>query len=352
VKKQYSEFAQPVKTAIVGYGFSAKTFHIPFLHALQNFTLSAISSRQAETVKRDCPEATHFLSAEEMLCESEAELVIITAPNDVHYSLAKLALENNKHVVIEKPFVTKIAEGEALIALANEKNLTLSIYQNRRWDGDFLSVDKLIKENRLGKVKVFESHFDRFRPSVQARWRETAADGGGILFDLGPHLIDQALQLFGLPAAITATCRAMRENSENTDFFHLTLHYPDKVALLQANLFCAGPNIRFRVQGDEGSYEKMGLDPQESRLKTGLIPDQASWADEDEAEYGFIYDAEQSQRVKTERGGYQIYYQELAEAIRNGSQAPVTAEQSLQGIRLILLAIESNDKGKTLKVRD
>jgi len=352
VTTQYSEFSRPVKTAIVGYGFSAKTFHIPFLQALQNFSLSAISSRQAETVKRDCPDAIHFSSANEMLCESDAELVIITAPNDVHFSLAKLALENNKHVVIEKPFVTKIADGEALIALANEKNLTLSVYQNRRWDGDFLSVDKLIKENRLGKVKVFESHFDRFRPKVQPRWRETAAEGGGILFDLGPHLIDQALQLFGLPEAITATCRAMRENSENTDFFHLTLHYPDKIVLLQANLFCSGPNIRFRVQGDEGSYEKMGLDPQENRLKTGLIPDRASWADEDEAEYGFIYDAEQSHRVKTERGGYQLYYQELAEAIRNGGQAPVTAEQALQGIRLILLAIESNEKGKTIKVND
>jgi len=352
VNKQYPAFTRPIKTAVVGYGFSAKTFHAPFLNALQNFTLSAISSRQVETVKRDCPEVTHFLSAKEMLCESEAELVIITAPNDVHFSLAKLALENNKHVVLEKPFVTKTEEGEVLIALAKEKNLILSVYQNRRWDGDFLTVDKLIKENRLGKIKVFESHFDRFRPKVQSRWRETAAVGGGILFDLGPHLIDQALQLFGLPEAITATCRAMRENSENTDFFHLTLHYPDKVALLQANLFCSGPNIRFRVQGDEGSYEKMGLDPQESRLKTGLVPNQASWADETEEEYGFIYEADKSQLVKTERGGYQVYYQELAEAIRNGGPAPVTAEQSLQCIKLILLAIESNDKGKTLKVSD
>jgi len=352
VNKQYSEFSNPIKTAIVGYGFSAKTFHIPFLRELTNFTLFAISSRQAEAVKRDCPEARHFSSAKEMLCGSEAELVIITAPNDVHFSLAKLALENNKHVVIEKPFVTKLAEGEALIALAKEKKLTLSIYQNRRWDGDFLTVDKLINENRLGKIKVFESHFDRFRPKVQPRWRETAAVGGGILFDLGPHLIDQTLQLFGLPKAITATCRTMREGSENTDFFHLTLHYPDKVALLQANLFCSGPNLRFKVQGDEASYEKMGLDPQENRLKAGLVPSPVSWADETEAEYGFIYDGEQSQPVKTERGGYQVYYQELAETIRSGGQAPVSAEQSLQSIKLILLAIESNKTGKTLQVAD
>ena len=348
--KELASMAPPaIKTAIVGYGFSAKTFHIPFINSLANFALSAISSRKVDDVKRDWPDATHFSSAQDMLCQSDAELVIITAPNDVHYSLAKLALENNKHVVLEKPFVTQIEEGEALIALAKEKDLILSVYQNRRWDGDFLTVDKLIKENRLGKVKVFESHFDRFRPNVQQRWRETAAVGGGILFDLGPHLIDQALHLFGLPEAITATCRAMREGSENIDFFHLTLHYPDKVALLQANLFCSGPNIRFRVQGDEGSYEKMGLDPQENRLKAGVTPKETSWADETETEHGVIYDAEQSYSIKTERGGYQLYYQALAESIYSGGEAPVTAEQALQSIKLILLAMESSATGRKLK---
>ena len=341
-----------IKTAIVGYGFSAKTFHIPFIDSLADFSISAISSRKTEDVNRDWPSARHFSSAQDMLSQSDAELVIITAPNDVHFPLAKLALENNKHVVLEKPFVTQIEEGEVLIALAKEKNLVLSVYQNRRWDGDFLTVDKLIKENRLGKIKVFESHFDRFRPNVQQRWRETAAVGGGILFDLGPHLIDQALQLFGLPTAITATCRAMREGSENIDFFHITLHYPDKVALLQANLFCSGPNIRFRVQGDAGSYEKMGLDPQEDRLKAGVTPKDVSWADESEAEYGIVYDAERSQIVTTERGGYQRFYQALAEAIRGDGKVPVTAEQALQSIKLIFLAMESSETGQTLKLKN
>ncbi|HEY7866664.1 MAG TPA: Gfo/Idh/MocA family oxidoreductase, partial [Psychromonas sp.] len=239
-----------IKTAIVGYGFSAKTFHLPFIDTLPEFEVSAISSSQIDAVKQDWPNAAHYLTAEEMLQKSDAQLVIITAPNEVHFSLAKLALENNKHVILEKPFVTKVEDGHTLIALAKEKGLILSVYHNRRWDGDFVTVKKLIAENALGNIKHFESHFDRFRPSLRQRWRENAQDGGGILFDLGPHLIDQALQLFGLPEAITAQCKMMREGATNIDYFNLTLHYPDKLALLSASLFCAGPNLRFNIQGD------------------------------------------------------------------------------------------------------
>jgi len=193
-----------IKTAIVGYGFSAKTFHLPFVNALPEFEVSAISSSQVDAVMRDWPNAVHYFTVEEMLQNSDVQLVIITAPNDVHFSLAKLALENNKHVILEKPFVTKIADGQALISLAEEKGLILTVYHNRRWDGDFLTVKKLIAENKLGDIKYFESHFDRFKPTVRQRWREQSQDGGGLLFDLGPHLIDQALQLFGLPEAVTA----------------------------------------------------------------------------------------------------------------------------------------------------
>ena len=340
-----------IKTAIVGYGFSAKTFHLPFLNALDNFAVTAISSSQAEMVKQDHPNAEHYFTAEEMLQNSDADLVIITAPNNVHYALAKLALENNKHVILEKPFVTKIADGQALIALAKEKSLVLSVYQNRRWDGDFLTVKKLIAENKLGNIKHYESHFDRFRPNTTQRWREQTQDGGGILFDLAPHLIDQALQLFGLPIAVTAQCEIMRAESTNIDYFNLTLHYPDKLALLHASLFSAGPNLRFNIQGDQGQYRKLGLDPQEERLKAGIQPITADWGKEDEQQYGHLYFTDSSQVEETECGGYQHFYLQMADAINNGTKPPVSAEDALWNIRLIELAMESSRLGKKIAVK-
>ncbi|WP_415227637.1 oxidoreductase [Psychromonas sp.] len=339
-----------IKTAIIGYGYSAKTFHIPFINALDEFEVSAISSSQVEAVKHDWPDVRHYLSAEDLIANSDAQLVIITAPNDVHFSLAKLALAHNKHVVLEKPFVTNISDGEELIALAKEKKLQLSVYHNRRWDGDFLTVKKLIAENKIGSIKHFESHFDRFRPTVRQRWREKASDGGGILFDLGPHLIDQALQLFGMPDAITAQCKIMREGSTNIDFFSLTLHYPDKLAVLNASLFSAGPNMRFNVQGELGNYVKFGLDPQEEQLKSGCELDADNYGAEDPAQYGVLYLADSSKPVATESGNYPHFYLQMAEAIRYGSQTPVAAIDALANIRLIELAMASSQLGKTLKV--
>ncbi|SEL52871.1 Predicted dehydrogenase [Colwellia chukchiensis] len=339
-----------IKTALVGYGFSAKTFHLPFISSLAEFEVAAISSSQQKQVKTDWPNAAHYFSAEEMLTTTDAQLVIITAPNDVHYSLAKLALENNKHVILEKPFVTNVADGEALIALAKEKSLLLSVYQNRRWDGDFLTVKKLLATNALGNIKHFESHFDRFRPKVSPRWREQAQDGGGILFDLGPHLIDQALQLFGIPKAITAQCEIMREHSTTIDYFNISLHYPDMLASLQASLFSAGPNLRFNIQGDKGHYRKFGLDPQEAKLKAGAVPIGDDWGQEMPQDYGQLYLATSSQTEKTLAGGYQHFYKKMAEAINTGAQAPVSANDALWTIRLISMAMDSSRLGKTLAV--
>jgi len=340
----------PIKTAVIGYGFSAKTFHIPFISSLAEFELTAISSSQVDAVTTDWPSAKHYLSSDDLLKNSDAELVIITAPNDVHFSLAKTALEQNKHVIIEKPFVTNVADGEELIALAAEKGLILSVYNNRRWDGDYLTVKKLIQDGSLGEIKCFESHFDRFRPEVRQRWREQSATGGGILFDLGPHLIDQMLQLFGVPDAITAQCLIMREGSSNIDYFNLVLHYSDKVATLHSDLYSAGPNKRFSVKGDKGSYEKQGLDPQEDRLKAGVLPMEPSWADETVEQYGRLYSADAVESVVTQRGGYQHYFLTMADAIRSNSEAPVNAEDALWSIRLIELAMESSRLGKTLTI--
>lgn len=340
----------PIKTAVIGYGFSAKTFHIPFVSSLAEFELVAISTSNGDAVAKDWPSAQHYAKASNLLASSDAELVIITAPNDVHFELAKQAIENGKHVIIEKPFVTNVKDGEALIKLAKENNRVLSVYHNRRWDGDFLTAKKIIEEKRIGELKHFESHFDRFRPEVRQRWREQATDGGGILFDLGSHLIDQVIELFGLPEAVSAECKMMREGSINVDYFDVAMHYPNHLAIVHADLFSAGPNKRFTLKGTKGSYEKLGLDPQEPRLIEGVLPTEPSWADEAAENYGCFYGADDSEIVATERGGYQHYFLQMAEAIRNHTAPPVKAEDALWNIKLIELAMESSRLGQKLPV--
>jgi len=338
-----------IKTAVIGYGFSAKTFHIPFVTTLDEFDLTAISTSRQE-IQSDWPEVQHYVHAEELLAHSDAELVIITTPNDVHFKLAKAALENGKHVIIEKPFVTNTADGEELIKLAKNKGLTLSVYHNRRWDGDFLTIKKMLNEQKFGELKHFESHFDRFRPEVRQRWREQTTEGGGILFDLGSHLLDQAITLFGLPVTISADCKVMRENSTNVDYFHLLLHYSDHIAVLHGDMFSAGPNTRFTVKGSDGSYVKYGLDPQEERLIAGVQPNTNEWSEESSSQYGNFYTSDDRTPIKTERGCYQEYFQQIARAIRTGAPCPVTAEDALLNIQLIELAMESSRTGKNLVV--
>ena len=339
-----------IKTALIGYGFSSQTFHIPFLLCNKNFQISAISSSKPELVKSQLPDAVVYESAEALITESDVDLVIITTPNELHFPLAKLALEHGKHIVIEKPFVTNSEDGKTLIELAKKHNRIASVFQNRRWDGDFLTVKKLISEERLGAVRIFESHFSRFRPTPKQRWRESGELGSGILFDLGPHLIDQALQLFGMPNAITAQCKMMRDGAASVDFFHLVLHYENHLAILEASPYSAAPNARFSVQGTKAQYVVQGLDPQEDLLKAGISPKFDSWAQEDEENFGQLYTDDQMKIIPTERGKYQCYFAKLATAINDGEPNPVSLDEALQNIRLIELAMESSESGKTLTV--
>lgn len=342
-----------IKTAVIGYGLSAKTFHLPFIQQQSELQLVAISSRQAE-LKLDYPQISHYQQAEELIAQSDAELVVITSPNDSHYPLAKLALQAGKHVLVEKPFVLTETEGMELFELAAQKQRQLFVYHNRRFDGDFLTLQQLLDSDVLGPIRYFESHFDRFRPVPRLRWREQQGAGTGILFDLGPHLIDQAIALFGAPEALTARCRALRQGSNTVDYFHLLLHYADKEVVLHSSPFCALPTTRFILQGDLGSYHKTGLDPQEDALRAGQKPGGAGWGQEVDAMYGRL--ALQSEQQSLTRsyptlaGNYQLFYQQLVASIQQGSASPVSADAALLNIRLIELALQSQQQGKTLKL--
>lgn len=336
-----------IKTAVIGYGLSAKTFHLPFIQLQAELELVAISSSQPQ-LRLDYPELKHYQNAEELIRESDAELVVITSPNDSHYPLAKQALLSKKHVLVEKPFVLTEAEGKELFALANTQQRQLIVYHNRRFDGDFLTLKQLLQSGELGTIRYFESHFDRFRPVPRARWREQQGAGTGILYDLGPHLIDQAIALFGAPDALTSRCRALRQGSETIDYFHMMLHYSDKEVVLHSSPFCALPTTRFILQGDLGSYHKTGLDPQEDALRAGQKPVGANWGQEPEAMYGVLANAQGQRVYPSLAGNYQQFYQQLVLALTVGKSSLVSADEALLSIKLIELALQSQQQGKTL----
>ena len=339
----------PIKVAIVGYGYSAKTFHLPFILSLSQFEWVAVSSSQSAYLNQHYPKVECYSDPYEMLAQTEAELVIITSPNDVHFALAKAALENGKHVILEKPFVTKSTEGEALIEIAEQVGCLLSVFQNRRWDGDFMTLRDVIATGQLGEVKYFESHFDRYRPEVRQRWRELAQDGGGILFDLGPHLLDQALCLFGMPNAVTAQCRIMRPKATTIDYVNIVLDYKETIVNLHANLYSPEPNIRFNVLGTKAKYVKYGLDDQERHLKAGVIPLSEHWYSSLVEQAGIVYqEGEKPYEVLGQQGTYQAYFEQVAAAIHGDRAIPVPAHEALESIRLIEAALESSQSGQRI----
>ena len=338
-----------IRTAVIGYGLSARIFHLPFIQLQPELELVAISSRQPQ-LRQDYPQLQHYQDGLDLIARSDADLVVITSPNDSHYPLARQALEAGKHVLVEKPFVVNSTEGEALIELAAQKRRTLAIYHNRRFDGDFLTLQQLLHSGRLGDIRYFESHFDRFRPEPRARWREQAGAGSGILYDLGPHLIDQALALFGPPDSISARCRELRAGAESTDYFHLLLHYPDKEVVLHSSPFCASPTLRFMLQGTRGSYAKFGLDPQEDALRAGQLPEGPDWGLEPASEYGRFHTADRAEIVATLPGDYRQFYAALVRTLRHGDALAISPQQALLGIRLIELALRSSREGRRLAV--
>lgn len=337
-----------IKVGIIGFGYSAKTFHIPLIEASDSLVFHSISSSRQEAVKEKHPNVSIYHSPEALIASGGLDLVIITAPNDVHYSLAKLCLENGIHVVLEKPMTTTSLEAQALVALAKERSLVLSVFHNRRWDGDFLTVKKLLEEDRLGDVRYFESRFDRFRPNVRERWREQPGPGSGIWFDLGSHLVDQAICLFGMPKAVTARCLPTRENAKTTDYFHVQLHYENLEVVLHASSFSAAPNCRFRVEGTKGSYLKYGLDVQEEQLKDGVSPNDAEYGLEGEEDFGRLYSEASSELIGAEQGCYQQYYIKLAEALNSEGHNPVDPEEAVTVIQILELAERSSRLGETL----
>ena len=342
-----------ISTLLVGFGFSATTFHLPFLNYLPQFSVDVVISSKPDAVKAVLPHAEVYASLEEALKIHDVDLVVITTPNHLHAPQAKIALEHSCHVLVEKPFTLSSQDATELVALANAQRKQLCVYQNRRFDGDFLTLAALIKEGTLGDIKRLDSRFDRFRPVPRNRWRENAGPGSGIFWDLGPHLIDQALQLFGQPEAVSANILTLREGGQSDDTFDITLHYTDKMIKLGSSAFQAGTTLRYDLQGTKGSFRKFHLDPQENQLRAGLPFDDASWATSEPTQDGVLALVNESgdvveQTIPTQKGEYLTFFTRLAHAIAHAERSPADASTVIPVIRVMELAIKASETGKTL----
>ncbi|MBA2816999.1 oxidoreductase [Candidatus Pantoea persica] len=342
-----------LRVGLMGYGFASKTFHAPLIAGTPDVELAAVSSSDEAKVHADWPQVKVVADPQALLDDPSLQLIVIPTPNDTHFLLAKAALNAGKHVVVDKPFTVTLSQARELEALAKAKGLLLSVFHNRRWDSDFLTLKQLLKDGSLGEVRYFESHFDRFRPEVRQRWREMKGAGSGIWYDLGPHLIDQALQLFGAPVAINVDMAEMRPGAQTTDYFHATLTYPQRRVVLHASMLVAAESPRYVVHGTRGSYVKYGLDPQEDRLKAGDFPPGEEWGYD--MRDGVLRLAEgdgvKEETLMTQPGNYPAYYAAVRDAICGRGANPVTAEEAIQVMELIELGLQSAEKRQTLSLR-
>lgn len=338
--------AKTINIALIGYGFVGKTFHAPLIQSIEGLTLAVVSSRDEEKVKRDLPNVLVVATPEEAIQHPDVDLVVIASPNATHAPLAALALNAGKHVVVDKPFTLDMQEARELIALADEKQRLLSVFHNRRWDSDFIGIKQVIEEGRLGKVKLFESHIDRFRPEVRVRWREQNVPGSGLWFDLGPHLIDQTLQLFGLPQSVQGNIATLRDGAEINDWAHVILNYPEHKVILHASMLVAGGTSRFTVHGDKASVVKARIDQQEAQLLAGVIPGSESWG-EDSDDLVLFDAAGDATRLKTPKGDQRQYYINVRDALTGTIGNPVHPVEALAVMAVLEAAVRSSETGST-----
>ncbi len=343
-----------VSVGIVGFGAAGRVFHAPVISAVPALRLAAVVQRHGDDAGNLYPRIKTLKNADDLLGDPDIELVVVATPNATHFELARTALEAGKHVVVDKPFTVSSSEGRQLVDLAKKKGKILTVFQNRRWDGDFLTVCSVLQSKRLGRLVEFESHFDRFRNLLKpGAWKEAPLPGSGLLYDIGPHLIDQALMLFGYPPRLRADIRRERDGAVTDDQFEIVLLYPNLKVTLEAGMLAREARPRFRLYGTNGSFVKWGLDPQEDGLRRGESPSAKPWGVEGPEAWGIldVCDGPDGSREKVETvpGRYQTFYENVCEAIVNGADLLVMPEQALRTIRIIELAIQSAGDGRIVE---
>jgi predicted dehydrogenase len=331
----------PIRTAVVGFGISGKVFHAPLISADPGYSLDVIVTADPDRVAeaaRLYPDTRIVPTPEALFAlAGDLELVVLGTPPVTHFDLAATAIAHGLHVVVDKPFVTSSAHGAELIARAAGAGVRLTVFQNRRWDADFLTLQKLVREGALGEVRSFESRFEWWRPEGFGNWRDIAAvsDGGGILNDLGAHLIDQAIQLFGPVARSYGETANHGRSGADTEAFVSLLHESGVRSRLWMNGMAAQVGPRFRVMGSEAGYTKWGLDSQEPALAAGMRPTDRRYGVEPQTHWGSLGIDGDLQQIAPETGAYPLFYAQLASALRGGGPLPVTAPEALEVLKII-----------------
>jgi scyllo-inositol 2-dehydrogenase (NADP+) len=354
--------AAEIGVGVIGFGLATRVFHAPFVSAVPGLKLHMIVERSSNGAAQAYPVARIARSVEDLLADPEISLVVVATPNQTHYTLAKQALLAGKHVVIDKPFAATSAEARELIDLASAHSLVLAPFHNRRWDGDFLTVKKLLADGSLGRLVTFESHFDRYRPILrEGTWKEASGAANGLLMDLGPHLVDQVVALFGMPKTITASVRTDRDNTKIEDAFDIALGYDGLLAWCRSSMLACDASPRFLLHGTAGSFKKYGLDPQEPAIVAGArVPPmgEANWLLEPEELWGTLTVAPVLEdpgtlvktTVKTQPGDYRPYYANVRDAILGNAALDVPSEAGFNTVRLLELARVSSAERRTITV--
>src|SRR5215472_888741 len=343
-----------IEVGLVGFGLAGRAFHAPVIRAVPGLHLAAIVERTGNEAAEKYPDVRIVRSLDELLAIREIQLVVIATPNDTHYSFARQCLEAGRDVVIDKPFTTTVAEAKSLLEFAKEAGRLVTVYQNRRYDGDFQAIQKLVAEGTLGRIVRFETHYDRYRAQLKpGAWRETTRPGSGILFDIAPHLIDHALVLFGLPEGITADVRTEREDAVADDAFDIMFHYPGALrAVLRSSILAAAPRPRFVLLGTRGSFVKQTVDPQENNLRHGNIPASGPWGAEPEENWGVLTGRDGDQftqrRIPSANCDFRDYYANVRDALLGKATPAVTPEWAVNVMRQLEIASESSERRCTI----
>jgi len=350
---------QLVKVGLCAFGMSGKIFHAPFLKEHPGFFMSAVVERSKEDSKEKYPDAEIYRSVEEMLKNADIEVVVVNTPVQTHFEYVKMALEAGKNVIVEKPFTVTVSEAEELVNLAENKNLFLSVYQNRRFDRDYLQVQKVLAEGKLGNVRETEIRFDRFRtdPSGKDHKENPEQNGSGSVHDLGSHLVDQATQFFGFPENVFADIFSMKGEAYANDYFEILLYYKNDLRVrLKSSVFTKEDHYAYKIHGDKGSFLQERTDNQENELVAGTIPAYGKeWMEplkEPDGILNYLNENSETKRVLTssEFGNYMNYYQQIYEHIVFGYALPSLGNEIVQNMKIIEAALESSKKGKVVEL--
>jgi scyllo-inositol 2-dehydrogenase (NADP+) len=346
---------EPIQVGLIGFGLAGRAFHAPVISAVPGLRLAAILQRSGTEAAQAYPGARIVHSFDELLAIPEIRLIVIASPNETHYPFARQCLAAGRDVVVDKPFTVTLQQAIDLVQFAKQCGRLLAVYQNRRYDGDFQAILKLAAAGTLGRIVRFETHYDRFRPNLKPNaWREQRVPGAGILFDIAPHLLDHAMQLFGRPEAITADVRAEREGALADDAFDILLHYPNNLrAALSSSILAAATRPRFVVFGTKGSFTKQTFDPQETNLRFGKIPKKGPWGAEPEENWGLLTLANgdgstSARRMPSANSDYRDYYTNVRDVLLGRATPAVTHQQALDVMQALELARDSSNQGRTL----